>query len=518
VAAVDLGIEGYEDAVEIGRGGFAVVYKAWQPVFARHVAVKVISTVVDDTALQRFSRECAAIGKLSGHPNIVTVHGSGQTPDGRPYIVMEYLPGGTLGDQLVAGPLPWPEVAEIGVKLAGALASAHRAGVIHRDVKPENVLMSAYSDCKLGDFGIARVEGRTQTAAGVPAFSIEHVAPEVAAGQPPSTASDVYSLASTLYALLVGRSPFAPGPEEHWSSVLRRVVADAVPPLGPEVTEPVALVVAEGLAKEPGARPASAQEFGRRLQAAQRQVGRPVTPLPLEGDPGVTVEPGAVGTAPAAAPRRRLPWAVAAVLVSALVAAVVAWRAGTGGDGERDVSLVTSTTPVVATTGGVASTGAGSATTTVQMVPPAGGAVLGRDLLPATTESCRTPSVASGAAWQVGQVQMGGRRYDPAYSCNLFSGGTGGMDIVVGGSYQRLDVAIGFADGSGSTGHAVRFEVIGDGREYLTEPRTLRFGEIEHLSIDVTGVTRLELKVTEVNAARGSEAPSRPVFAVPTLT
>src|SRR5687767_1151989 len=96
-APVDLGVDGYEDAVEVGRGGFAIVYRAWQPGFDRYVAIKVVSSNLDATAMSRFERECLAIGALSEHPNIVTVHELGWTADGRPFIVMEFLTGGSLG-------------------------------------------------------------------------------------------------------------------------------------------------------------------------------------------------------------------------------------------------------------------------------------------------------------------------------------------------------------------------------------------------------------------------------------
>ena len=135
---VELGIEGITDATRVGQGGFGTVYRAKQTAFGRTVAVKVLSTPgLDENELRRFEQECRAIGALSGHPHVVAVYETGHTPAGQPYLVLDYLPGGTLADRIDEfGALPWDEVADTGVKLAGALAAAHAAGVLHRDVKP----------------------------------------------------------------------------------------------------------------------------------------------------------------------------------------------------------------------------------------------------------------------------------------------------------------------------------------------------------------------------------------------
>lgn len=262
----ELTFPGFEDAVEAGWGGFAVVYRARQVNFERQVAIKVLNVRPGADVGEAFRRECEAIGSLSGHPNIVTVHGVGETPDGRPFIVMEYLHGGSLGDLVRArGPLPWREAAAIGVELAGALESAHRAGLLHRDVKPENVLVSRFGRPKLGDFGIARLHGALDPGSGGLAGSLRHLAPEVLAGGPPSVASDVYSLGSTLFTVLAGRPP---------------PVAD----LRPEgVPDSVCRVVEQALDPDPGRRHARAEEVGLDLQAALASEGSPVPELAVEG-------------------------------------------------------------------------------------------------------------------------------------------------------------------------------------------------------------------------------------------
>lgn len=129
----DIGLPSLQDLVEIGRGGFATVYRAFQPRFNRAVAVKLMDPQGDALANERFERECGAMGALSSHPNIVTIFDAGLTDQGKPYLVMEFMPDGTLEDRLEReGPFPWQEVADLGVKLASALQMAHDAGVLPR--------------------------------------------------------------------------------------------------------------------------------------------------------------------------------------------------------------------------------------------------------------------------------------------------------------------------------------------------------------------------------------------------
>ncbi|MGH9278992.1 MAG: serine/threonine-protein kinase [Acidimicrobiales bacterium] len=292
-------LAGYDRLVEVGRGGFAVVYQAWQPAFTRHVAVKVIATVLDEGTLKRFERECLAAGALSGHPNIVTVYELGNTEDGRPYIVMEFLEGGSAADHLARqGPMEWPDVVDMGIRLAGALEAAHRAGVLHRDIKPENILLSRFGEPKLGDFGIASVQGRTETRSGTVTASVAHAPPEVLGGARPSVASDVYSLASTMFMLLDGRPAFLHPDDETILPLLARVATAPVPDLRMKgVPEAVCLLVEQGMSKDPSERPASVVELGRMLQSIQADAGLPVTRLPLEGEP-VPPPPKATVTAP----------------------------------------------------------------------------------------------------------------------------------------------------------------------------------------------------------------------------
>ncbi|MET0148180.1 MAG: protein kinase [Acidimicrobiales bacterium] len=287
-----------QDVVEIGRGGFAVVYRAFQPRFGRTVAVKLLDPQGDPRAVERFERECEAMGMLSSHPNIVTIFDAGVTEDGKPYLVMEYMPDGTLDDRLEQeGPRPWEDVVDVGVKLAGALETAHEAGVLHRDVKPANVLCSPFGEPCLSDFGLARFGGQAKTT-GVVTATLLHAPPEILGGQPATPRSDVYSLASSLFTLLEGEAPFWRSTDESMLPLLARIADEPVPDLrGRGVPASVSAAIESAMAKEPEDRPLSAAAFGEALRGAQVAEGLTPTPLPLSGRESVAAA-RRVATAP----------------------------------------------------------------------------------------------------------------------------------------------------------------------------------------------------------------------------
>ncbi len=268
---VDLGIPGLGPAVRIGYGGFAEVYRARQINLNRDVAVKVLrASGVDERARMRFTRECHAVGAVSGHPNIVGVHEGGFTDDGRAYLVMELCPGGSLADRLTAsGPLAAAEVIDIGAKIAKALAVAHAAGVVHRDVKPGNILVTAWGEPALADFGIARVEGGQQTATGQVTASLAHAAPEVLEGGVPTPSSDLYSLGSTLFELFVGYPPHFRAADASVLALMRRVLTEPIPdPVVLGMPPPLASAVVRATARHPEQRFATGDEMAVAVTAA----------------------------------------------------------------------------------------------------------------------------------------------------------------------------------------------------------------------------------------------------------
>ena len=193
------------------------------------------------------------MGRLSGHPHIVSVHRGGTTDAGAPYIVMDLMDGGSLADRLrQEGPLAWPEVLEIGVAVAGALETAHRAGILHLDVKPANVLVSRYGEPKLADFGISRLPGVTATTDGRVRASIAYAAPERLLDGTATPSADLYSLGATLYTLLVGETAFSTKPGEDLLVAISRIVRQPVPDLRLHgVPDPAVRVIERLLAKSP---------------------------------------------------------------------------------------------------------------------------------------------------------------------------------------------------------------------------------------------------------------------------
>lgn len=350
-----------------------MVYRARQETVGRTVAVKVLSLgTLGEQERRRFERECQALGAVSGHPNIVAIFDSGTSGEQRPYLIMDYLSGGTLADGLQRdGPVPWQVAADLGVKVAGALAAAHAAGVLHRDVKPENVLMSAYGEPQLVDFGIARLTGASHSRTGEITATLAHAAPEVLAGEPASEASDVYSLASTLYELLSGQPPFVRSTDETFHPLLARVLSEDPPDLrATGVPAAICDALDQALAKDPTVRTPSAHAFAEALRHAQRVLGEQATPLiqPPTADSLALAQPGdQERTQPRARPERprapepaqpagtsRRRWLVAAAGASAilLAAAIVAIMS----NGQQARTIGASTTATTTTTTAPANT------------------------------------------------------------------------------------------------------------------------------------------------------------------
>ena len=285
--AGELAAVGFAKAEEIGRGGFGVVYRCSQPSLDRTVAVKVLTADLDDENLERFMREQRAMGRLSGHPNIVNILGIGATPSGRPFIIMQYHPHDSL-DALIRkrGPLDWRDALRLGVKLAGALETAHQGGTLHRDVKPANILLTEYGEPQLTDFGIARISGGFETRAGFIAGTPAFTAPEVLSGAAPTVASDLYGLGATLFCALTGHAAFERQRGESVVAQFLRISNQSAPDLGKiEIPDALSRAVERAMARDPADRPTSAGEFGEELCDIGRRIGFGVDEMALRVDP-----------------------------------------------------------------------------------------------------------------------------------------------------------------------------------------------------------------------------------------
>ncbi len=259
-------VPGLEVLDVVARGGHGTVYRARQLEHDRLVALKVLDgRFVDDDLRRRFDRERLALGRLSDHPAIVALLDSGFTEAGAPYLLLEYAPGGTLRTHLDRfGAMSLDEATALAVSLAAATERTHNAGVVHRDIKPGNILRSAYDGWMLTDFGIASLLDRSATT--VVQVSYAHTAPETFDGGPPSATADVYGLASVLATCLTAVEPFEMLPDEAPVSAMRRVITEPYPDLRRAgVPDDLAGLLEMALSKEPLQRPVSARAFAAAL-------------------------------------------------------------------------------------------------------------------------------------------------------------------------------------------------------------------------------------------------------------
>ena len=327
----------YEDVELVARGGMADVYRATDAVLGRVVAIKVLADryAADDGFRARFTREALTAASLS-HPNVVTIFDVGEH-DGTPFIVMEYLAGGSLADRLRGGPVPHDTAIAWLVQAAGALDAAHAAGIVHRDVKPGNLLLDGDGEVHVSDFGIARAAAHDPlTSTGTILGSSGYMAPEQARGEPATSASDRYALGCVAFELLTGRRPF----EAESPTAAAMLHVSAPPPHASELDSslPAAVdtVLLRTLAKDPEVRPRNARALVSDLREAL-----------LDDDAPTRFIPTPVPDAPTRVQRsNRRTVALIAVLLAfagAGTAAGLALSSG-GGDQARTV-VVTETGP-----------------------------------------------------------------------------------------------------------------------------------------------------------------------------
>ncbi len=328
----------YAGVTAIAHGGMGDVVRATDERLGRTVAIKVLAEryATNDEFRARFLRESQTAASLSNEPYVIAIYDVGESDDGLPFIVMEYLPGGTLADRLRDGPVDREQSLRWLAQVAAALDAAHARGIVHRDVKPANLLVAEDGTIRVSDFGIARAATHdTLTAAGTVLGSTGYMAPEQARGEQATPASDRYALACVAFELLTGERPFVR--DTHAAEAMAH--ANEAPPVAsavaPELPPAVDAVLAAGLAKRPNDRPASARELVGRLREAlaepeTRPALTPVTPPPATA-PTRVVRHGS-------RPRRGLPLLVAAGLLGA--GALLAWALTSLGDDEPTSTVV----------------------------------------------------------------------------------------------------------------------------------------------------------------------------------
>jgi Tol biopolymer transport system component len=258
------------------------VYRATDTRLNRAVAIKLLSRdVADASARRRFQREAQLASSLN-HPHILTVHDAGEF-DGRQYLVTELVDGGTLRTWMATSPRTWHEIVELLLGVADGLAAAHEAGILHRDVKPENVLITKSGYAKLADFGLAKLQespsamtrSELRTRPGILIGTVAYMSPEQANGHPVDARSDVFSFAVMLHELLAGRRPFSGTTEV---DVLHAIVNRAPEPLPDSVPRPLRALIDRALQKDPAARLQTMREMVAELRQLARQSGETAAP------------------------------------------------------------------------------------------------------------------------------------------------------------------------------------------------------------------------------------------------
>lgn len=336
VAGPDVLCGRYELRGVIGRGGMGEVRDGWDSRLERPIAVKLLHTsfVSAPHLVKRFHLEARAAAGLS-HPNVVSVYDFGEHR-GVPFIVMERLPGHTLADQVARGPLPQPHVRRVLDRVLSALEVAHARQILHRDIKPGNILVTEAGDVKVADFGLAKTPHTTYTQTGQIMGTMAYISPERLAGAPPSVADDLYATAVMAYECIAGRRPFAD--DANLAVLAQTILNDRPPPLHTmraDVEPQLAAVIERALARGQHSRYATAAQMRAALHDAPSVAIRPATKVLAA--PPFTAVPGSLAMMPAPAARAtggrtgKLLLALAALVALAVVTVAFASDPPTSG-------------------------------------------------------------------------------------------------------------------------------------------------------------------------------------------
>jgi tRNA A-37 threonylcarbamoyl transferase component Bud32 len=361
-------VPGLTDLEVFARGGYATIYRATQISVGREVAVKVENRTLDSERDQaRFLREARAAGRMSSHPHVVDLFDVGVTVDQHPYLIME-LCDGSYAERMRTSPLGPVEACDLGIKIADAVAHSHAAGVLHRDVKPANILHSHFNTAVLADFGLAVVAEMRDASVALEVLTPAYAPPEMFNHAPPSPAVDVYALCATLYAVMYGRPPRWRSERNPSLVTVLEMFHQPIPDL-PGVPPELLDVLRTGMDNDPASRPSAVELHG--LLTGLGLVPGTSGGAPLNGQPfpgETTPPPGTEGpllrqgrdrpaprtpieqdehaTVAAPPPRRRRRWFLggAGVLALTASAAAGAWVAGGTPNWSANTSVVSRAT------------------------------------------------------------------------------------------------------------------------------------------------------------------------------
>lgn len=510
---------------QIGRGGMGAVFEAEDRSLNRIVAVKLIDlTGLTPDVAQRFEQEAHTAAALT-HPNIVTVHdygvetmGTGSGARSVAYLVMERLPGPDLGTVVKQGPMRVDDALRYAAQAALGLQAAHERGVLHRDVKPANLMLDEHGGIKVLDFGIAKVASSSTRTQGV-IGSLPYLAPERLSGAPAGVASDLYSLGVSLFELLTGRRPFEGSEEEVVGQIMNPAVAALpVSTFRPDVPREVDLAVADLLAKNADDRyPGTARDVARRLVRAG-EVSAPPPGYPVvEGSAPVAAAPPPVQLAEShqPSPVRRRRWGL--ILMGLLAVAVVGIFAGIVISQKLSSSAAAPTPPQPSLSGNAPSTTPshtpsdppsptpselpsdtpGPTEPTSQPVFPPVDLAVGDAV---ENQECHRPGYG-GNSWRTRAIRMAGADVGAGFSCSLSAmNAFGFVEFLIPNGASEFSAVVGQPDDVENTTATVRFEVIDVVNSTAIATKEVAFGSKAEVRAAVSGTPRVRLRVSVVSS------------------